>query len=221
MLRNWYSRIVKHYSKAELTHPRDRFPAILGIAATYGSALIGGRYVSGHWEHRLLESLTWTKPASIRACQAEPTEAYIAPSWSWASTNSEVNTAVLQTISPISTFVNASVEQATSDPWGAVTKGCLHLCGPLRRIDRLWKNLVDYKPSSKWSMDTLMPGMEAWLCSNAIYSYALDEGPSTDTKSNESSTNIADYSMVCLTSASGEVFRVAQGKEQHPVSYIG
>ncbi|KAH6671188.1 hypothetical protein B0J14DRAFT_448901, partial [Halenospora varia] len=88
---------VARYLERQLTNPEDRLPALSGIAQNFqdkdsymGAGL--GTYLAGHWSKSLLDSLSWNTPSAspIAALIVPPAEEYIAPSWSWASTQAAV-----------------------------------------------------------------------------------------------------------------------------------
>lgn len=77
--------VRSYYFPMELTYPRDRLPAISGIARWFMSrlGLNPESYVAGLWRETLPECLLWhffkpPKGGAIRDVEA-------APSWSWAS----------------------------------------------------------------------------------------------------------------------------------------
>ena len=75
--------------------------------------------------------------------------AYQAPSWSWASVNSQVRfwSLDISTAQPISNLLRVELSLASLDPFGAVSKGSLDIQGPLMAgfgtyiIDRQSANL--------------------------------------------------------------------------------
>lgn len=77
--------VRSYYSPMELTYPRDRLPAISGIARWFMSrlGLTPESYVAGLWRETLPECLLWHffKPPEGRVVR----DAEAAPSWSWAS----------------------------------------------------------------------------------------------------------------------------------------
>lgn len=77
--------VRSYYFPMELTYPRDRLPAISGIARWFMSRLgfTPESYVAGLWRETLPECLLWhffkpPKGGAVRDVEA-------APSWSWAS----------------------------------------------------------------------------------------------------------------------------------------
>ncbi|KAK8024544.1 HET-domain-containing protein [Apiospora rasikravindrae] len=157
LLHNWYRYAVGNYSTTKLTYPQDKLPAISGLAAIYGR-LLGTRYLAGHWEQHLLQSLSWTQNTN----KTVPKAVGVAPSWSWASTNSPVTFRDLdEKVMPVSTIIHASAQRATSDPWGAVTTCRLRIRGPLQNLDRLRRSLAACPPGlNQWWADTNIPGLD-------------------------------------------------------------
>lgn len=81
--RRW-RKIVSEYTRLTLTFSSDRLPALAGLA-TKMHPQRKGRYLAGLWEDSILLDLCWytTSSSSSRSkCNA--------PTWSWASINSEV-----------------------------------------------------------------------------------------------------------------------------------
>lgn len=77
--------VRSYYFPMELTYPRDRLPAISGIARWFMSrlGLTPESYIAGLWRETLPECLLWhffkpPKSGAVRDVEA-------APSWSWAS----------------------------------------------------------------------------------------------------------------------------------------
>jgi hypothetical protein len=90
--------MVAEYSSRRLTFPRDKLPAIQGLANTIGR-IPNMRYLAGHWRgHRFLESLLWSTEPS--AGSYDDAAGPVAPSWSWVSVNGMV-------ASPLDTDLNS------------------------------------------------------------------------------------------------------------------
>ncbi|KAF6789082.1 heterokaryon incompatibility protein [Colletotrichum sojae] len=75
---NW-QHIVGEYSRANLTNPRDRLPALAGIARRQYEAT-GHHYLAGMWKEHLAHQLLWTVAGKRRQRPS-----WRAPTWSWAS----------------------------------------------------------------------------------------------------------------------------------------
>lgn len=83
---NLFYRIVRaYYLPSELTYPRDRLPAISGIAKWFMLRLdlTPTSYVAGFWKETLSECLLWHLRQQPSTDTVRDVEA--APSWSWAS----------------------------------------------------------------------------------------------------------------------------------------
>ena len=85
-LSNWY-KIVEIYSRRNLTCPRDKLPAMEGLAGTLGD-LIDDVYIYGLWKSDLHRSLLWHSYYSLT--WKLPRGGYRAPTWSWASRDGSV-----------------------------------------------------------------------------------------------------------------------------------
>lgn len=87
-----WKRVVEVYSKARLTNPEDKLIALSGIAKLMADK-IGSQYVAGKWEKNLASQLIWRVEPSFADgkfswLSTRPPN-YRAPSFSWASVDSE------------------------------------------------------------------------------------------------------------------------------------
>ncbi|KAK3346567.1 heterokaryon incompatibility protein-domain-containing protein, partial [Lasiosphaeria hispida] len=95
LLGYWYDRLAE-YCGRNLTFPKDKLPALAGLARVVGDKL-GSKYLAGIWEDDLLGGLTWyvnldDDPSfswKFGPLPGFPRD-YRAPSWSWASINGRV-----------------------------------------------------------------------------------------------------------------------------------
>lgn len=118
----------------KLTYPSDKLPAISGLAAHFGSFLLGVNYLAGIWECGLIDALCWNLTSFDNVPRYRPEE-YRAPSWSWASVDGEV----ILSHTPSSTILDATAYKAEvvevhidRDPhnlYGGVSGGHLRLRG--------------------------------------------------------------------------------------------
>jgi hypothetical protein len=76
----WRATVVD-YSRMELSHQEDLFPAISGIAKSI-KEVTGWKYVAGLWKETLITDLVWRteKPRTAARCKD-----WRAPTFSWAS----------------------------------------------------------------------------------------------------------------------------------------
>lgn len=87
----FWMKVVLEYTGRELTHPFDKLRAIAGLASeieTVASPFCG-RYMAGLWENNLTTGLMWYING-LKFPQPRPSR-YIAPTWSWASTDGSVS----------------------------------------------------------------------------------------------------------------------------------
>ncbi|KAF2737079.1 HET-domain-containing protein [Polyplosphaeria fusca] len=77
--------MVQDYSKTQLSHPDDIFPAITGAAKVISESLVqrgfDSTYIADLWRHSFLEDCLWT----VSNVPGSRPLAYRAPTFSWAS----------------------------------------------------------------------------------------------------------------------------------------
>lgn len=84
-LYDWWDAALWWYSRASITRPRDRLPAISGIVRELHGRF-DVRYLAGIWyDHTIEEQLCWKLQEHE---PLRPRPKYRAPSWSWASVDS-------------------------------------------------------------------------------------------------------------------------------------
>lgn len=79
-LRTYWYGLLGQYLSRQLTHARDRLPAISGIANAFAAAL-DDAYICGLWKSDMATGLLWTSRGRRGCCSDETRR----PSWSWAS----------------------------------------------------------------------------------------------------------------------------------------
>lgn len=129
---NW-RMLVKSYTNTRLTFPNDRLPALSGIASSiHGSDLDPSNYIAGLWRDSLVEDLLWhvVPPAASTYFH---TDAYVAPSWSWASVRDGVVWNPLRDPKILIDIVDVNVTLKGRNPWGEVSDAFLELRGRLVR----------------------------------------------------------------------------------------
>ncbi|KAH8600172.1 heterokaryon incompatibility protein-domain-containing protein, partial [Bisporella sp. PMI_857] len=80
-LHAWCHKFVEKYSRARITFPTDRIPAISALARLFADDLCSP-YLAGLWLEGLWYTLSWFRPDHEGG---ERPKDYIAPSWSWCS----------------------------------------------------------------------------------------------------------------------------------------
>jgi hypothetical protein len=141
--------LVESFSPRRFTNYQDKLAAFSGIAAAF-QPYMKSEYLAGLWRSRLESELLWV----VRRYAKEGTEAafatggkrnhqaFIAPSWSWASLLSEeidmrsLNTLPMKDRTWSVTVEDALtyVELASNDPTGPVLGGQIGLYAPMRNI---------------------------------------------------------------------------------------
>lgn len=80
----WYD-LVESFTKRNLTNPKDKFPAISGIAMRYRRCRPNDEYLAGLWRDTFARDLAWRTPVYLFEVEKSLHDSKIAPSWSWAS----------------------------------------------------------------------------------------------------------------------------------------
>ena len=129
--------VVLHYSALQLSHPKDRLPALSGLAKHFQSKEILGDYVAGLWTEHFDRLLCWdivqTRGPRNRSA------GYIAPTWSWASVSDVIypnfwrvhEGAIIESSIIVGSALKVGVRLAGADPTGTVSEGVLELAGPV------------------------------------------------------------------------------------------
>lgn len=134
----YWAEIVKAYTACHLTFPSDRLIALSAVAKRM-TGIHGDEYVAGMWRRYLERELIWS--VSVRHADRSPSSnwtppAYRAPSWSWASTEGNINPG-LPDVGAAGTLIQVhdyNLDYATGDRTGLVTGGWLRLWGVLKPL---------------------------------------------------------------------------------------
>ncbi|KAF4306789.1 Heterokaryon incompatibility [Botryosphaeria dothidea] len=128
-----WALIVQNFTARSLTQPRDRLPALSGMAELR-SLLTGDEYVCGLWKRNISKWLWW-KPAES-SHESRRLEPYYAPTWSWASVTGSIwyQSSAWNGDDGVERFsllqdVNIEVESATSSKYAAAKSGSLAVTG--------------------------------------------------------------------------------------------
>ncbi|MCJ1350539.1 MAG: hypothetical protein MMC33_000520 [Icmadophila ericetorum] len=79
-----WKQIVAEYTALNLTFPKDRLPALSGLAQAMSRVKVGDEYLCGLWRKSLPVELLWCTVESIPRASLRLGKSY-APTWSWAS----------------------------------------------------------------------------------------------------------------------------------------
>lgn len=128
LIKFWHE-LVANYSSMKLTFRDDMLPAISGLAHRL-QELTGSEYYAGIWSHSILQDLSWITSGS----QQPGPKQYIAPTWSWASTDCPSlypsltgDTILASDLLP--QVLDISCTLKSSDPFGAVLAGHILIRG--------------------------------------------------------------------------------------------
>ena len=150
-----WNDICEHLSEKSLTQPVDMPIVLSGLAKDFAHLLPADEYIAGLWRSTLPQSLLWHtkrfKPGNLK---------YIAPSWSWLSTNCAVTLANRSDVmkkNSVAKILSISTEPEYQDPFGPVKSGVLEVEGILRRIRVFFKersnvfdlSLLDHEGSTE------------------------------------------------------------------------
>ncbi|KAI3317670.1 heterokaryon incompatibility protein-domain-containing protein [Xylariaceae sp. AK1471] len=118
---HWH-KVVEAFTGLDISHTRDKLPALSGIACrTLQQLRPGDQYLAGLWRSTLLSDMCWSASGN-----SEPRRGR-SPTWSWASIDGPVRFTVVKAANTIISVVDASVSAASSDPTGEVTSGYIVL----------------------------------------------------------------------------------------------
>jgi Heterokaryon incompatibility protein (HET) len=130
----WHDLVAK-YVRRNMTKPSDKLPAISGIA-TKLQAVMNSEYLAGLWLKNLLDDLLWSsRPYLARPNRAPRFDFYRAPTFSWASVDTEIEFEPAgepgAKSRPLAEYVEHSMQLQGLNRLGEVTDGSLTLRGPL------------------------------------------------------------------------------------------
>ena len=131
-----WNRLIRTYTKTNLSYPSDKLIAISGLAKLFALKL-GDNYLAGLWRRYVEGGLLWCKSIAsddhyTEKANTRRPEKYRAPSWSWASVDGSVNPGLARK-GPEFRYVVEDVQLSylTEDKTGEVTGGWLRLRGTL------------------------------------------------------------------------------------------
>ncbi|KAF2996915.1 hypothetical protein E8E13_005939 [Curvularia kusanoi] len=131
----WY-RVIINFSNRSITKLSDRLPALSGLAQhfqTHGA----GPYLAGLWHNDLPRGLLWTSSIAENSFRVDP---YRAPTWSWASIESQhrYDVNLLHTEAELqrvyADILDAKCYAAGGDSCGAVKGGWIKIRAPMFEI---------------------------------------------------------------------------------------
>jgi len=84
-----WEEILLTYTKLELSHPTDKICALLGVIKRL-EVVLSDQCLAGLWSRYLPQQLLWRSPTSSDIMANEGRKEYRAPTWSWASTDRQI-----------------------------------------------------------------------------------------------------------------------------------
>jgi hypothetical protein len=121
----WH-HVVNNFVLRNITCPSDRLPAISGMAKKIEAAS-GSKYIAGIWRDNLPSDLLWSSAPFLQNPHfATRTDAYRAPSFSWASVETQVHYERLDDeieSSALIKVVRAESKPSGLNPLGEVSDG--------------------------------------------------------------------------------------------------
>lgn len=202
----WYHDIVESLSRTQITYSEDKLPTISGLARFY-EQVINSRYLAGHWEHSLLQSLDWLVDVNQTKVPTRERE----PSWSWSSVELRVSFGVPSfTPQPcFSEIIESSVSLATSDPWGEVSSGQLRIRGPLQRLDlfehKLGTSKTHFRGDKYYALVLANKYQTEFTWNSPIRILALGDDPDPDTRSSEEPPGLTSLYILPLRAAFDDI----------------
>ena len=125
-----WQRLVEWYSSCKVTKEEDKLIAISGIAKRFHSAL-SSEYLAGLWRDNLPIELIW-RVSRAESDNVQRPSRYRAPSWSWASVDTQIiNKFVDCELFPLIAVTDSHIDHLSSDPFSQVTGGWIRVRGTL------------------------------------------------------------------------------------------
>lgn len=126
--------IVNAYSLRKLSFPSDRLPAISGMAERFQQAT-KSEYIGGLWVDNLVEDLLWsTAPFLENPHVADRLSWYRAPSFSWASVESQTHYELAETYMSLQSSIKVIAALCIpkgANCFGEVSNGFLEIQAPM------------------------------------------------------------------------------------------
>jgi hypothetical protein len=169
---HWRS-IVSHYSTLNITALSDRLPALSGLAKKMQSK-VHDQYLAGMWRNSLTADLFWK---AVNGDSTPKLPLWRAPSWSWASVDTEISFDFGRQPQAYCQVVDAKCVPDGVDTTGGVLSGYIVIRAPkirgqLKLATLFLNTLVEFSPGCQaWvSLDY----QEARLISDV---YCIKAGP--------------------------------------------
>jgi hypothetical protein len=201
--KDWHI-IVVEYTRCRLTKDTDKLPALSGIAAIF-QRNTGFTYLAGLWKEDITSGLLWyVAPTSEDGSNEKQSfSQYIAPSWSWASSNSPVGhpTVTGPEIRGLKfrfsdlELLDFSITRLDANPMGEITQAFItvrafrkpsyykklhaphEICGIFDEYGKKWGRIVldaQNYALRRGRNDERIPCMAVWVCHGELKSFDVD-----------------------------------------------
>lgn len=140
---DYWSEIIQNYANLRLSKPKDRLPALSGLASEIQKAT-NAQYLAGIWREDISTGLAWflSRPKEAEQAQTLSNDDYIAPSWSWAAAKHKIEFQISLRRKEVLKVVDCDVPPAGLDPFGMVNRGFIQVKGRIRHA--VVRNLPSY-----------------------------------------------------------------------------
>jgi hypothetical protein len=144
--------VVIDYTHRETSFEEDKLVAMSAVASEFQRVAQGDKYLAGLWKRDLARGLLWIMDPCVGQTLRPRPSTYVAPSWSWASTNGMVTFGSSSEIVPEFEILHCDTTLDNPElPTGKVIAGFLEVRGPVR--ETAWAEpstlLVGLDPNSK------------------------------------------------------------------------
>ncbi|KAI0380708.1 HET-domain-containing protein [Hypomontagnella monticulosa] len=128
----WRDRILRDFSRLDISFPLDRLPAIGAIAKQFQYMRRGETYLAGLWSGSLVIDLLWNCN-SLQVKHPVKKDAldrpYALPTWTWASLHSSIGYTYWPSTRNLVDIVEASCKYEENNPFGVLESSVLVLRG--------------------------------------------------------------------------------------------
>jgi hypothetical protein len=131
-------KTLNGYVQRKLTKSSDKLPAIGGIAKRT-AVILDDEYWAGMFRKHLPDALLWSCQQERRPKHGRSNDVFFAPSWSWASLNSDLDFTPLAESNnrQLCTILGCQIDLVDAEnPFGQVTSAALTLRGPFLSFRR-------------------------------------------------------------------------------------
>lgn len=166
---DFWEHVVRIYMQCKLTKEGDKLVAMAGIAKEIHRSLGSkDRYLAGLWRNNLFAQLLWYRWGRDNIPAVRP-KVYRAPTWSWASLDTDITFTALWKPIFVNTLVSFDIKTLSPDEFGQVTHGSIRVKGPLKTVTSTMKqdHISSYAGPFEWEFKSV----EIWEVRGGPYAY--------------------------------------------------